>query len=177
MAKRGRPKKYATEAEKRAAQLETYRRYNAKRTSSKPLVSQAILRPEGITMKQTPTRVMYFQDGKQISANKVNKIYKDAGLDIKSIKAAQRQEIKESVKDRHKWMKRKYYASGKSEAEIIREGIKEAREIHANRLEGAKLAIDRLVGGSTFTEEQQAKLKSIAQNFSFVAPSGDSVNF
>lgn len=101
MAKRGRPKKYATEAERRAAQLETYRRYNAKRTSSKPLVSQAILRPEGITMKQTATRVTYFKDGKQISANKVKKIYQEAGLDINSIKAAQRQEIKESVKDRH----------------------------------------------------------------------------
>lgn len=177
MAKRGRPKKYATEAERRAAQLETYRRYNAKRTSSKPLVSQAILRPEGITMKQTATRVTYFKDGKQISANKVKKIYQEAGLDINSIKAAQRQEIKESVKDRHDWMKKKYRASGKSEFEILREGIKEAREIHANRLQGARLAIDRLVGGSTFTEEQQAKLKELAKNFSFVAPSSDAVNF
>lgn len=74
-------------------------------------------------------------------------------------------------------MKKKLYASGKSEFDIIREGIKEARSIHANRLEGAKLAIERLVGGSTFTEEQQAMLKDIAQNFSFVAPSDDSVNF
>lgn len=74
-------------------------------------------------------------------------------------------------------MKRKLHASGKSELEIIREGIKEAREIHANRLEGAKLAIERLVGGSTFTDEQQAKLISISKSFSFVAPSGDSRNF
>lgn len=74
-------------------------------------------------------------------------------------------------------MKKKYRASGKTELEILREGIKEAREIHANRLQGAKLAIDRLVGGSTFTEEQQAQLKELAKNFSFVAPSSDAVNF
>jgi hypothetical protein len=184
----GRPRKYFTEEERKAARRlrekewlkanpekakAKYRRYNAKRYQKVP--DDVILSPDIIekTTRTGKTKYINKVTGKVISANKVKKISQTA----KSVNEARKSFVRGEInRIMELAMSRKYNADKKPN---ILKYARTAESTYANRVKGAKLAVEAITEVSTmFTPEQKAKLIEHSQYFVKAAPYGeDSKNF
>ena len=158
-----RPRKYNTEAERLAAKREADRRYNAKRYQ--PIADANNI--AGLVVKQGKKNTTYIYKGKTISATRLAKILPV----VKEAEANRKASIKEIATNR-----KQHLVRGKRTTQQLRE----AHSIYENRINGAKLAVQRLAEGASggmFTEAQVNKMIRLSELFSKAAPQGDRANF
>lgn len=181
----GRPKLYTTEAERKAAQLASYQRYNAKRYAKVDFKDYVDV--PGLIVKQTKTKTYFISEesGKTISGNKIAK----ALVSKQSIKVNRNTEVASIMMKRaNQAQKRMVYevrymkkTQRDAETELYKSmgrNAKDSLRIYRNRLDGAKLAIRVIVEPSLmFTEEQKELLFKHSENFSKISPQGEEQGF
>ena len=181
----GRPKKYLTAEEKKAARLETYKRYNAKRYAK--VDTSDFMEVPGVKIKQTKTKTYFISTdtGKNISANKITKLIPNLSNKKQVRKTEVVQLMIKRAKQQEKRLKWEVRTGRKTQRDADLEllnargkSLKDAARIHRNRIAGTKLAVRSIVEYSNlFTDAQKELLYKHADSFFKVAPEGERANF
>lgn len=180
-----RPKLYQTEAERQAARLAAYKRYNEKRYAK--IDTADLMEVPGIKVKQTKTKTYFISadTGKNISANKITKLIPN----ISDKKQVRKTEVVQLMTKRAQQLEKRIKWEVKTGRKTQREAdlallqsrgksLKDAARIHRNRIAGAKLAVRSIVEySSLFTDKQKELLYKHADSFFKVAPEGEKANF